>query len=153
MLNVVVAIMVAQVLHKRPRPDEFRKDELLLDDLVLRWGQGISIVDDVEVILGEQVQLSNQLLGLNRRQIGARESLHDDAIWIWVIHYKTFTTRMRLGFFYGQFFHLSLEIWLWIFRFVFFKVFYMKFCSSLPLTCRCPCFDSKSLASDESLIR
>jgi hypothetical protein len=74
MLNVVVASVVAQVLHGRPRPDEVGKDQPLLGDLVLRRERGISVVDDVEVILGEQVQLSDQLLGLNRRQIGARES-------------------------------------------------------------------------------
>lgn len=73
MLNIVVASVVAQVLHGNPRPDEVGKGEPLLDDLVLRWRRGISAVDDVEVILGEQVQLSDQLLGLNRRQIGARE--------------------------------------------------------------------------------
>lgn len=74
MLNVVVAGVMAQVLHGNPRTDEVGKDEPLLDDLVLRWGRGISAVDDVEAILGEQVQLSDQLLRLNRRQIRARES-------------------------------------------------------------------------------
>jgi hypothetical protein len=55
MLNIVVASVVAEVLHGNPQPDEVGKGKPLLDDLVLLWGRGILVVDDIEVILGEQV--------------------------------------------------------------------------------------------------
>lgn len=74
-LNLVVAGMVTEVLDGNPRVNvnEVGHGEPLLDEpLGLR--KRISTVDEVDIALGEQIEVSDELLGLTGREVGVGQA-------------------------------------------------------------------------------
>ena len=71
MLDIVVASVVAQIVNGDSGADEVGKSEPFLDDLLGCGGGGGETwtVDDVDIGLGEQIEVSDKLLGLDRWQV------------------------------------------------------------------------------------
>ena len=71
MLDIVVASVVAQIVNGDSGADEVGKSEPLLDNLLGCGGGGGETwpVDDVDIGLGEQIEVSDKLLGLDRWQV------------------------------------------------------------------------------------
>lgn len=74
MLDIVVASVVAQIVDGDSGADEVGKSEPFLDDLLGFGGGGGETwtVDDVDFGLGEQIEVSDKLLGLDRWQVRPR---------------------------------------------------------------------------------
>jgi len=71
MNNGVIASIVTQILNRRLgiRSYQVREPEALLDDLA-RLERGVSNGNDVDAVVGEQIEGADELLGLQRRLIG-----------------------------------------------------------------------------------
>lgn len=73
MLNGVITSMVTQILNRRLgiRSNQVREPEALLNDLA-RLERGISNGNEVDGIVGEQIEVTDEPLREQRRLIGCR---------------------------------------------------------------------------------
>ena len=74
MLNRVIASAVAQILEGDPSSHQIGEHERLLHDLLIVVVGIGSAIDDVDIFAREEVEVPDQLLRLNRRQIGTRQA-------------------------------------------------------------------------------